>query len=809
MSYQCRATSSIVLQSCWRGALVRFALARAQVALENARATQLQQWATYHRERKKLRRATRGAMQIQRWIRRRLDIIEFFTTVCFEMEALRQPAKIIQRTVRRYFVRQVLRRRQLEKQATALMYPDAPLCCVCLSQMNPLRTETNPGPPRHLDTPSVGIHIPSEEHSEKADSTASHTLVENHSEKPSSEKLSSGTPRNSEKLSSGTPHTLEKHSENPDLVKPPPEPHSKEQELPGPNLTLPPNQNINPSNPNPSPLRSELPPRIFTLALIRCEQCQDPFCISCFAKYHSSGRRARHATQMIDFQIFDRKAETRLCTRCCVQKVQRMCTTCDESYCRLCFEQVHPHSDSNMRTHLWQNPERLNQKEEEEEENAAPPKPKPIVKAKNTRIWGKLPLRRPAEEISEILPPVPPRWGILPEKVLENFNWQSINRLKAANEHEILELLQRERERDAREALLNEHRAWLREAFDEFDSDGSGTLDAAELRPFLQQECCEPISNTECQEALASIDRNGNGVIEFDEFLEWFCTVWHDSEQQHSLPNALKRHRLQFLKSWRKFTSTGEKSPKEEHSQEPKELQKEPLVVPGYDSVLQLEPSEGDSGAKSWQSKESVFRSFLEHEYDLEWLKEDWSEIPSERLYVIFYSLFVPKWNLGELEHRYYLDNVDFLDPETGISWTSCWQETWGKYGFVKASETRIERVDPRVRSSCQERLTKAWSKVGWTQARVLSHKDVRHLLVNVMCLVYTKEGLEQVIEEIDPQDLEEIDFDSLLLWYMIDVSQQYPLTSKIKVLQNRLKAQREAKLICKFTCCSMSYREV
>lgn len=88
-------------------------------------------------------------------------------------------------------------------------------------------------------------------------------------------------------------------------------------------------------------------------------------------------------------------------------------------------------------------------------------------------------------------------------------------------------------------------RPTLREPFDSLDLDGcvakggsgscpssrahrrrparcsNGTVDAAELRELLEIHLGQPITATELRRALHQLDRNGDGVIEFDEFLFW------------------------------------------------------------------------------------------------------------------------------------------------------------------------------------------------------------------------------------------------------------------------------------------------
>lgn len=58
----------------------------------------------------------------------------------------------------------------------------------------------------------------------------------------------------------------------------------------------------------------------------------------------------------------------------------------------------------------------------------------------------------------------------------------------------------------------------IRAAFDTFDNDGTGFITAKDLRPLLQYLGDHP-SSKELQELIILVDADGNGVIDFDEFM--------------------------------------------------------------------------------------------------------------------------------------------------------------------------------------------------------------------------------------------------------------------------------------------------
>jgi centrin-1 len=65
--------------------------------------------------------------------------------------------------------------------------------------------------------------------------------------------------------------------------------------------------------------------------------------------------------------------------------------------------------------------------------------------------------------------------------------------------------------------LTEDQRQELREAFDLFDSDGSGTIDAKELKVAMRALGFEP-SKQEIRNMIAEADTDGSGMIDFREF---------------------------------------------------------------------------------------------------------------------------------------------------------------------------------------------------------------------------------------------------------------------------------------------------
>lgn len=70
-----------------------------------------------------------------------------------------------------------------------------------------------------------------------------------------------------------------------------------------------------------------------------------------------------------------------------------------------------------------------------------------------------------------------------------------------------------------RSEITEEQRQEIKEAFDLFDSESTGVIDAKELKVAMRALGFEP-KKDEIRKILADIDKNGEGVIHYDGFLD-------------------------------------------------------------------------------------------------------------------------------------------------------------------------------------------------------------------------------------------------------------------------------------------------
>jgi len=69
--------------------------------------------------------------------------------------------------------------------------------------------------------------------------------------------------------------------------------------------------------------------------------------------------------------------------------------------------------------------------------------------------------------------------------------------------------------------LSDDELAELRETFNHFDLDGNGRMDTKELANLLTSLGGDDAADG-LDAAIAALDSDGNGTIEFDEFVEWW-----------------------------------------------------------------------------------------------------------------------------------------------------------------------------------------------------------------------------------------------------------------------------------------------
>ncbi|KAJ3054111.1 hypothetical protein HK097_002631 [Rhizophlyctis rosea] len=87
--------------------------------------------------------------------------------------------------------------------------------------------------------------------------------------------------------------------------------------------------------------------------------------------------------------------------------------------------------------------------------------------------------------------------------------------------------------------LTPEQKQEIREAFDLFDTDGSGTIDVKELKVAMRALGFEP-KKDEIKRMIAEIDRSGSGTIDFNEFLELMTAKMSERDSREEILKAFR-----------------------------------------------------------------------------------------------------------------------------------------------------------------------------------------------------------------------------------------------------------------------------
>merc|ERR1711934_173445 len=93
--------------------------------------------------------------------------------------------------------------------------------------------------------------------------------------------------------------------------------------------------------------------------------------------------------------------------------------------------------------------------------------------------------------------------------------------------------------RGKQKELTEEQKQEIKEAFDLFDTDGSGSIDAKELKVVMRALGFEP-RKEEVRKMIADIDRDGSGTIDFPEFLEMMSSKMAERDPREEIMKAFR-----------------------------------------------------------------------------------------------------------------------------------------------------------------------------------------------------------------------------------------------------------------------------
>ena len=91
----------------------------------------------------------------------------------------------------------------------------------------------------------------------------------------------------------------------------------------------------------------------------------------------------------------------------------------------------------------------------------------------------------------------------------------------------------------ARPGLTEDEVEEIKEAFDLFDTDGSGTIDPKELKAAMQSLGFEAKNQTIFQ-MISDLDANQSGAIDFEEFLDMMTARMSDKDTREDISKVFR-----------------------------------------------------------------------------------------------------------------------------------------------------------------------------------------------------------------------------------------------------------------------------
>eukprot|EP00825_Cyclidium_porcatum_P049158 TRINITY_DN842_c0_g2_i1.p2 TRINITY_DN842_c0_g2~~TRINITY_DN842_c0_g2_i1.p2 ORF type:complete len:170 (-),score=61.92 TRINITY_DN842_c0_g2_i1:225-734(-) len=94
-------------------------------------------------------------------------------------------------------------------------------------------------------------------------------------------------------------------------------------------------------------------------------------------------------------------------------------------------------------------------------------------------------------------------------------------------------------QRKNRSELTEEQKQEIKEAFDLFDTDGTGYIDAKELKVAMRALGFEP-KKEEIKKMIADVDKEGRGVIEYQDFQDLMTVKMAERDPREEILKAFK-----------------------------------------------------------------------------------------------------------------------------------------------------------------------------------------------------------------------------------------------------------------------------
>ncbi|XP_056690330.1 caltractin-like, partial [Spinacia oleracea] len=99
--------------------------------------------------------------------------------------------------------------------------------------------------------------------------------------------------------------------------------------------------------------------------------------------------------------------------------------------------------------------------------------------------------------------------------------------------------VRKDKPRGRHHGLTQQKRQEIKEAFELFDTDGSGTIDAKELNVAMRALGFE-MTEEQINQMIADVDKDGSGAIDFDEFCHMMTAKIGERDTKEELMKAFR-----------------------------------------------------------------------------------------------------------------------------------------------------------------------------------------------------------------------------------------------------------------------------
>ena len=506
------------------------------------------------------------------------------------------------------------------------------------------------------------------------------------------------------------------------------------------------------------------------LATWKClDSCDVPMCDGCMEESHLTGSYQAHRTVSVNIEALHKNAQ--MCGACEVRKAEMACVECTETYCMECYKIDH---------------------------------------ARGRRLFHKYVLTSEKRAFKKISGK-----GNAAHDIISRRGWKTIAQFQA--EHAAKEKAAMEKK-----ARLDAMREVVQIAFQRYDKDNSGSIDINEVSEMMREELHEPIEGQELEACMEEMDKDGNGVIDFEEFLDWFTSEKVYGRQASKILKAIRfkmRVEANALKAARKAAAVTDKvltkgfekiavgidkfsamkKKVEERLEETKQKAYEDFVPEKIKDRIEnpLVPGTAvppiDFG--HYEEKKLVFVRWCREEFLIDIPPADWLE--DDKAKDAFEEIFIPAYNAGRLKLRHYHDGRVFKHDDA--RWKQEWIPDIMEFQYRNLKTKEVERLDPEWYDKCEEAAEKAFKSYDKDNSGALNEKELKDLLSWDLCKPVKGRNLKRLMVEMDINGDGVIDFDEFLPWYAEQTDPngnngEWVRAIEQKALEAALKSRKAAK---------------